>query len=101
VLLDISHVHIWNRGNHAETERTCLELLSTTDVRGMHLSHNDGRRDNHELIPLGMWFDSMITSWAVDKVVTYESLPQAFGKFERLDNRRNRWADAAMREGRV
>ena len=88
LLLDLSHINIWHKGDFKRVEETCKVLLPR--AQAVHISHNDGRTDSHDLIPNGMWFDRLINSWAATKLVTYESLPQAWGKYERLDKRRHK-----------
>ncbi len=42
LLLDVSHVNIWHRGNSKATQETCLNLLNSFSVGAIHLSHNQG-----------------------------------------------------------
>lgn len=92
ILLDVSHVLIWARGDERTAQAMCGQLMDRQEVREFHLSHNDGRRDSHDLIPAGVWFEPLIEQWAEGAVVTYESLPAGMGAHERLDTRRSRWA---------
>ncbi|MBE9114706.1 hypothetical protein IQ249_02230 [Lusitaniella coriacea LEGE 07157] len=83
LLVDVSHILIWHRGDRALTQQTCLNLLDRAGA--IHLSHNSGYADTHDLIPQDIWFTDCIQNWARDRFVTYESLPIAYGKHERLD----------------
>jgi hypothetical protein len=75
LLLDVSHVLIWQQGNWQETENVCQKLLRSHDVIEIHLSHNKGVADTHDLIPEQVWFDRYISDWRNKYFVTYESLP--------------------------
>jgi len=88
LLLDLSHINIWHKGDFKQVEETCNVLLPK--AQAIHVSHNDGRTDSHDLIPNGIWFEELINSWAATKLVTYESLPQTWGKYERLDKRKHK-----------
>jgi len=86
LLLDLSHINIWHKANFKQVEKTCKTLLPR--AQAIYISHNDGRTDSHDLIPNGIWFERLIDSWAVTKLVTYESLLQVWHKYERLDKHR-------------
>ncbi|BAU15492.1 hypothetical protein LEP3755_60510 [Leptolyngbya sp. NIES-3755] len=86
LLLDVSHVLIWHQGGQVRTEETCLGMLDR--VRAIHLSHNNGRSDAHDLIPTEIWFASYLNDWKNQYLVTYESLPETQAAYERLDKRR-------------
>ncbi len=86
LLLDISHINIWHQGNQNEVKSTFQALLP--EAQAIHLSHNDGYNDSHSLIPDNIWFQDAVDSWATTKLVTYESLPQKWHEYERLDKRR-------------
>lgn len=88
LLLDVSHVLIWHQGDQIQTERTCLEVIN--QVGAIHLSHNNGRADAHDLIPAEIWFKSYLLNWTQNYLVTYESLPKAQAQYERLDKQRDR-----------
>ena len=75
LLLDVSHILIWQHGNLETTEETCRQLLASHSVTGIHLSHNQGFADTHVPIPLDVWFAGDIASWRDRYFVTYESLP--------------------------
>jgi len=90
LLLDVSHVLIWFDGDQELTKKTCLEMLSLNQVGEIHLSHNDGHSDAHDLIPTEVWFDKFIDSWSHKYFVTFESLSIEYSAYERLDKRRNR-----------
>ena len=79
LLLDVSHIFIWQRGNLETTECTCRQLLVSHSVTGIHLSHNQGFADTHDPIPSDVWFAGDIASWRDRYFVTYESLPISFG----------------------
>lgn len=85
LLLDLSHINIWHRGVPAQVTATFAALLP--QACAIHISHNNGRNDSHDLIPPGIWFESLIDTWATTMLVTYESLPHTWGKYERLDKR--------------
>ncbi len=90
LLLDLSHALIWTQGNLDETESVCHRILDGFDVGEIHLSHNNGLRDSHDLIPPNMWFDRLITQWQQNHLVTYESLPEQLSQYRRLDQARHR-----------
>jgi hypothetical protein len=75
LLLDVSHVLIWQQGNYQATENTCRELLKSYQIIEIHLSHNQGIADTHDLIPVDVWFEQYISEWRDRYFVTYESLP--------------------------
>jgi hypothetical protein len=83
LLLDVSHILIWHQGNHPATEDTCRELLRSHQIVEIHLSHNQGIADTHDLIPGDIWFvggayrndNRYIADWQSRYFVTYESLP--------------------------
>lgn len=75
LLLDISHINIWHQGNSSETQQTCLSLLKLFSVGAIHLSHNEGKADTHDLIPHKIWFEDYLNEWNKNYLVTYESLP--------------------------
>jgi len=85
LLLDISHINIWHRGVPAQVAATFAALLPQASA--IHVSHNNGRNDSRDLIPSGIWFENLIDTWAATMLITYESLPQAWGNYERLDKR--------------
>lgn len=87
LLLDVSHVLIWFQGNHPLTEQACRSLLAAKSVGAIHLSHNSGQADTHDLIPGDSWFNRAITQWSHDYLVTFESLPVRHSIYERLDKR--------------
>ncbi len=88
LLLDVSHVLIWHQGDRQATEATCDRLLTHHEVGAIHLSHNDGTSDRHDLIPADLWFESQLADWSQNYLVTYESLPIAYHPFQRLDKQR-------------
>jgi hypothetical protein len=88
LLLDVSHILIWHRGDLIATAQTCDRILQTHTVGAIHLSHNDGQADRHDLIPTDIWFADRLPTWSQKYLVTYESLPIAQAQFERLDKRR-------------
>ncbi|MCU0553133.1 MAG: hypothetical protein MUC48_27705 [Leptolyngbya sp. Prado105] len=83
LLLDVSHVNIWHQGNAEAVKQTVEELLPL--AQGIHLSHNNGKSDSHDLIPTDIWFNPLINEWGRSLLVTYESLPEAHYTFERMD----------------
>lgn len=88
LLLDVSHVLIWHQGNRQQTQQTCLSLINSQQVGAIHLSHNQGKADTHDLIPEHIWFQNAIAFWKSKYLVTYESLPIKYSAYERLDKRR-------------
>jgi hypothetical protein len=89
LLLDISHINLWAMGREAEVRRWVEHLLP--QAIAIHLSHNNGRSDSHDLIPAGIWFEESLAQWHARCLsVTYESLPEAFGKYERMDKQRQK-----------
>jgi len=88
LLIDVSHILIWHRGDRALTQQTCLRLCDRSPA--IHLSHNAGRADTHDLIPQDIWFANCIQNWARDRFVTYESLPVEYEQYERLDKQHRR-----------
>ena len=87
LLVDVSHILIWHGGDAAQTQATCLSLLENCPVGAIHLSHNNGHADAHDLIPASVWFGECISPWATQYFVTYESLPTDQAAYERLDKR--------------
>lgn len=92
LLLDISHINLWTKGREAEVkgwvERLLPQAHREADPCGIaiHLSHNNGRTDSHDIIPSGIWFEKYVAEWnARGLFITYESLPEAFAKYERMD----------------
>ena len=85
LLLDVSHVNIWHRGNSQATQKTCLNLLDSYSVGAIHLSHNQGKADTHDLIPDRVWFNDYLNEWNRDYYLTYESLPVEHRIYQRLD----------------
>jgi hypothetical protein len=85
LLLDLSHINIWAQGKEYVTKRWVEELLP--QAMGIHLSHNNGKEDSHDLIPKDIWFNPYIKEWAQKLFVTYESLPEEFAEYERLDKK--------------
>jgi hypothetical protein len=89
LLLDISHINIWAMGREAEVRRWFERLLP--QAKAIHLSHNDGRSDSHDLIPAGIWFAELVAQWHAEGLsVTYESLPERFAEYERMDKQRRK-----------
>ena len=89
LLVDVSHILIWFRGDRNLTKETCLFLLNSTQVGEVHLSHNKGQADTHDLIPSDIWFSELIEKWSIDRFVTFESLPIEYSIYERLDKRKS------------
>jgi hypothetical protein len=87
LLIDVSHVLIWQGGQVEQTEETCLSILNDYPVGAIHLSHNNGYADAHDLIPESIWFSDRISQWANQYFVTYESLPTSYATYERLDKK--------------
>lgn len=88
LLLDVSHINIWHQGNDMATKETCLNLLKSFTVGAIHLSHNQGKADIHDLIPHDVWFNDYLEPWNDSYLVTYESLPVAYATYQRLDKYR-------------
>lgn len=85
LLLDVSHINIWHQGDEITTQETCLNLLNSCTVGAIHLSHNQGRVDSHDLIPNNIWFNAYLAPWNDNYLITYESLPIDYAIYERLD----------------
>lgn len=85
LLLDVSHVNIWHGGNSEATQETCLNLLNSFSVGAIHLSHNRGKADTHDLIPQKIWFNDYLEEWKQKYFLTYESLPIEYQVYQRLD----------------
>ncbi len=89
ILLDISHVNIWARGCAAIAKEWTAKLLP--QALAVHLTHNNGRRDSHDLIPSTIWFNDHIDKWeSQGLILTYESLPEVSAEYERLDKQRTK-----------
>jgi hypothetical protein len=84
LLVDVSHINIWTNGNDVETERIVLYLLDNYDVGEIHLSHNNGYKDSHQLVPDDIWFYKHLPEWSDKYFVTWESLPKNFSQYKRL-----------------
>lgn len=87
LLLDVSHVLIWYRGNQDLTQKSCSEILRSFDIGAIHLSHNSGYSDDHDLIPEKIWFRDLVSIWRQQYLVTFESLPNQYSAYERLDKK--------------
>lgn len=81
----VSHVNIWHWGNEMVVKETCLNLLDSFTVGVIHLSHNKGKADTHDLILQSVWFNNYLEEWRDRYLVTYESLPVDYAIYERLD----------------
>ena len=88
LLLDVSHVNIWNQGDSEKTQQICLSLLKSHTIKAIHISHNQGKKDTHDLIPKEAWFNHLISDWSKKYLVTYESLPMDYAVYQRLDKKR-------------
>jgi hypothetical protein len=88
LLVDVSHILIWHQGDRDLTQQTCLSILNSMPVGEIHLSHNNGQADTHDLIPTEIWFAAFIEKWSENYWVTYESLPSEHLVYQRLDKRR-------------
>jgi hypothetical protein len=56
-------VNRWHGGDAVATQTTSDRLLQTHAVGAIHLSHNDGQADRHDLIPADIWFADRIPAW--------------------------------------
>ena len=88
LLIDVSHMLIWYQGDRYLTQQTCYSLLQSKQVGEIHLSHNNGYADAHDLIPADIWFNRLIEPWSADYFITFESLPSQYAEYERLDKKR-------------
>ncbi|MGG6263303.1 hypothetical protein ACQ4M3_35305 [Leptolyngbya sp. AN03gr2] len=86
LLLDVSHINLWYKGDVEAVKHAVKQLLPHSV--GIHLSHNNGKADSHELIPREIWFSEFIEDWGRSLFVTYESLPEHYQQFERLDKQK-------------
>jgi hypothetical protein len=59
--------------------------FSLNGIGSIHLSHNQGYADTHDLIPADVWFNEFIADWSDRYLVNYESLPIDFSRYQRLD----------------
>jgi len=75
LLLDVSHVNIWHHGDRNMVKNTCLNLLNSFEIGTIHLSHNRGNADTHDLIPNNVWFNDYLKAWSNEYLVTYEPIP--------------------------
>ena len=66
LLLDVSHISIWFKGDHHLAQQTCLYLLNSYHIGEIHLSHNEGKADTHDLIPANIWFANLIEKWNLE-----------------------------------
>jgi hypothetical protein len=83
LVLDVSHVNIWAKGDQKLTEEMTSTILERDDVRCLHLSHNCGDRDSHQVIPDSVWFHDSIAEWSTKYFVTYESLPKKYKEYSK------------------
>jgi hypothetical protein len=60
-------------------------MLNSYAVGAIHLSHNAGKADTHDLIPRNVWFNDYLEEWNDNYFVTYESLTIDYAAYERLD----------------
>jgi hypothetical protein len=91
LLLDISHINLWSKGDSERVKGWVEQLLP--QALAIHLSHNNGRSDSHDLIPKGIWFEDRAKMWkSRGLLVTYESLPEEFARYERMDKLYSRLA---------
>ena len=88
IVLDVSHVNIWANGEAFLTQKYAEAVLPST--RCIHLSHNDGIHDLHDLIPKDHWCWNWLKTInsTENLLVTYESLPIQFAQYERKDKSR-------------
>jgi len=88
IVLDISHVNIWAKGETSLTQKYTEAILPS--ARCIHLSHNDGIHDLHNLIPRDHWCCNWLKTInsTENLLVTYESLPIQFAQYERKDKSR-------------
>jgi hypothetical protein len=91
LLVDVSHVHIWSCGDEVASLELVEFIIANHHVAGLHLSHNDGKSDSHDLIPEQVWFANRIDHWMKGRRVTLESLPTSLAEHRRLDQTRSRW----------
>jgi hypothetical protein len=82
LLVDISHVNIWEKSNQFKVQKWIRNLLPSAVA--IHISHNNGIEDSHELIPRRAWFNELINDWSNSGLfVTYEALPEHFSQYDR------------------
>jgi len=86
LVLDISQINIWAKGDTQLTQAYYVALIDRSPT--IHLSHNDGYNDHHDLIPSGHWTRNLTFN---DKLVTYESLPVEYAKYQRRDFSRKKY----------
>jgi hypothetical protein len=86
LVLDISHINIWAKGDTQLTQVYYAMLIDRSPT--IHLSHNDGYNDHHDLIPIDHWTRCLTFD---GKLVTYESLPVEYAKYQRRDFSRKKY----------
>lgn len=92
--VDLSHLNIW-AANNATVARDYVQQLESQAVQ-YHVSINNGREDSHDLIPKGHWVEQEIERLkSPATLITYEALPIAYERYERLDKQRRRNKTAA------
>lgn len=83
--IDLSHLNIWANGSTQQALKY-TELVARPNAC-WHVSTNNGVDDHHHLIPDQHWVLDYVKELPVDKLITYESLPNRFKQFERTDRR--------------
>lgn len=82
LLLDISHINIWAKSQEDIVKQWVEKLLPQSVA--IHISHNNGFKDSHNIIPSGIWFENYIEMWSNKGLfVTYESVPEQFKQWDR------------------
>lgn len=95
LLLDVSHVYLWTRGDVRKTRELVDRLLPISEE--IHISHNNGRVDQHDLIRKDDWFCSELERWGEGgRYITYEALPCEYAQYQRLDRTKD-WNDRFKR----
>jgi hypothetical protein len=86
--VDLSHLNIWARGK----SKLAIEYLKQLRAGAVcyHVSTNYGFQDSHNLIPKGSWVQNWLNEISPAEFVTYEALPQAYSKFDRIRNNQTR-----------
>lgn len=90
LLFDISHANIWFNNNQIMVAHLFNTLLQQNCIRSVHLSYNKGKVDSHDLIPDDYWAiePGLLKVYKAHGLITYESLPERFANYERLDKKR-------------
>ena len=88
ILVDLSHINIWTKGNEQEAYVISSYFVKLSPTNSIHISTNKGKRDSHDMIPEEHIFLDFLYSGA--PYITYEAVPNTFAEYQRLDKKRIR-----------